>query len=42
MQHFVKVSKKKIGYSLHFNNSLHLLHFANIIAWEEQSMRKSI
>ena len=33
--------EKKIGSSLHFNNSLHLLHFANVIAWEEQSMRKS-
>ena len=34
--------EKKIGYSLHFNNSLPLLHFTNVIAWEEQSKRKSV
>ena len=33
--------EKKIGYSLHFNKSLHLLHFTNATAWEEQSTRKS-
>ena len=41
MQHIV-MQRKKIGYSLHFNNSLPLLHFTNVIAWEEQSKRKSV
>ena len=41
MQHTV-MQRKKIEYSLHFNNSLPLLHFTNVIAWEEQSKRKSV
>ena len=41
MQHIV-MQRKKIGYSVDFNNSLPLLHFTNVIAWEVQSTRKSV
>ena len=37
MQHFV-MHRKENGYSLHFSNSLHLLHFMNVKSWEEQFM----
>ena len=40
MQHIV-MQRKKVCVSL-FNNPLHLLHFVNVIAWEVQSMRKSV
>ena len=35
MEHIVMQLKK--GYSLLFNNPLHLLDFINVIAWEVQS-----
>ena len=39
--HYIVMQRKK-GYSLLFNNPLHLLHFINVIAWEVQSTRKSV
>ena len=40
MQRIVMQQKK--GYYLLFNNTLHLLHFISVIAWEVQSTRKSV
>ena len=41
MQHIL-MQRKKIEYSLQFNNFLPLLHFTNVIAWEAQSTRESV
>ena len=42
MQQILMQQQKKKRYSLHFNNSLPLLHFTNVIAWEVQPTRKSV